>query len=690
MDVAAAPVSALKGVGPKLAERLARLNLRTVQDILFHLPNRYEDRTRLTPIGSLRPGREALIAGTVELADVVYRRRRSLMVRLADGTGHLHLRFFHFNAAQQRNLARGTRLRVFGEVRFGPGGFEMAHPEYQRLEGDTPAQAEERLTPVYPTTEGLYVPALRKLAQQALERWLEQIPEWLPEEVLHELKFPTLREALAYVHFPPPKADVAALLAGKHPTQARLAFEELLAHQLRLRSRRAQFAASAAPALVGDATLSAQLRTRLPYTLTRAQERVLAEILADVKHPHPMQRLIQGDVGSGKTVVAAFAALTAIEAGYQTAVMAPTELLAQQHLRSFSDWLAPLGVDVIGFSGKLKGGARKQVIESLSRDKSAVVVGTHALFQDDVEFAKLGLIVVDEQHRFGVHQRLQLRDKGSRGTRRPHQLTMTATPIPRTLAQSLYADLDVSVIDELPPGRKPVETVAVPATRRAEVVERIHTACRGGRQAYWVCPAIEESEDLELQAATDTAEALQEALPGVRIALVHGRMKPADKDAAMAAFLAGQTQLLVATTVIEVGVDVPNATLMIVENAERLGLAQLHQVRGRVGRGAGASVCVLLYEAPLSDFARERLATLRDSNDGFAIARKDLEMRGPGELLGTRQAGMPRFRIADVLRDAALLPRVQATADLLLQRHIDAVDPIVRRWLGVHEGYGTV
>jgi ATP-dependent DNA helicase RecG len=690
MDVATAPVSALKGVGPKLAEKLARLNLHTVQDILFHLPHRYEDRTRLMPIGAVRPGREALVTGTVELADIVYRRRRSLVVRVADGTGHLHLRFFHFNAAQQRNLARGTRLRVFGEVRFGPAGLEMAHPEYQRLEGDAPAKAEDRLTPVYPTTEGLYIPAMRRMVQQALEQWLDEIPEWLPDGVLHELRLPTLQEALAYVHFPPPAADIPALLSGKHPTQARLAFEELLAHDLRLRQRRALMSTHSAPVLAGTGALYRRLLSQLPFQLTQAQQRVLDEILADLKQPRPMQRLIQGDVGSGKTVVAALASLAAIEAGFQTAVMAPTELLAQQHLRSFSAWLAPLGVGVLGYSGKMKASARKQALATLSHEKNTVAVGTHALFQDGVGFANLGFIIVDEQHRFGVHQRLQLREKGDRGARRPHQLTMTATPIPRTLAQSLYADLDVSVIDELPPGRKPVETVVVPAARRAEVVERIHAACKSGRQAYWVCPAIEESEDLELQAATETAEVLKTALPGVRVALVHGRLKPADKENAMAAFQAGETQLLVATTVIEVGVDVPNATLMIVENAERLGLAQLHQLRGRVGRGAESSACVLLYEAPLSEFARERLNTLRTSNDGFEIARKDLEMRGPGELLGTRQAGLPRFRIADVLRDAALLPRVQATAELLMREHIDTVEPIVRRWLGTHDGYSDV
>jgi ATP-dependent DNA helicase RecG len=690
MDISATPVTALKGVGPKLADKLARLGLHTVQDVLFHLPFRYEDRTRLTPIGALRPGREALFAGTVELADVVFRKRRSLVVRLADGTGHVHLRFFHFNAAQQNNLARGTRLRVFGEVRFGPSGYELAHPEYQRLDADAPAQAEDRLTPVYPTTEGLYLPALRRLVQQALERWLERISEWLPEPVLRELRMPTLREALAYVHFPPPGADTEKLVAGIHPTQARLAFEELLAHQLSLRQRREQAIASAAPVLRDEGRLRAQLLARLPFQFTAAQQRVLEEILADLKRPHPMQRLVQGDVGSGKTIVAAAAGLAAIETGHQVAVMAPTELLAEQHLRNFSAWLAPIGVPVLGVSGKLKAAARRAALATLASERRLVAVGTHALFQQDVAFARLGLIVVDEQHRFGVHQRLQLRAKGQQGDSQPHQLTMTATPIPRTLAQSLYADLDVSVIDELPPGRRPVETVAITGARRAEVVERIHTACRAGRQAYWVCPAIEESEVLDIQAATETFEALTAALPGVRVALVHGRLKPAEKEQRMGAFQAGEIQLLVATTVIEVGVDVPNATVMVIENAERLGLSQLHQLRGRVGRGAEASACVLLYQTPLSPFARERIATLRATNDGFEIARKDLEMRGPGELLGTRQAGLPRFRIADVIRDAPLLPRVQATAELLRRQHPATVAPIIRRWLSAGEGYRDV
>ncbi len=690
MDVATAPITVLKGVGPKLAEKLARLGLRTVQDVLFHLPLRYEDRTRLTPIGALKPGRAALITGTVELSDVVYRGRRSLIARVADGTGHVNLRFFYFNAVQQQNLARGTRLRVFGEVRFGSGGLEMVHPEYQRLDAETPAQAEDRLTPVYPTTEGVHASVLRRLATQALERAAAQIPEWLPETVLKQLNLPSLSDALAFVHFPPPGADIEKLLAGRHPTQQRLAFEELLAHHLSLRRRRVQMAAYTAPALNGAGKLLQRLLAQLPFQFTGAQQQVLKEILADLHQPHPMQRLVQGDVGSGKTVVAAAASLVAIEAGYQVAVMAPTELLADQHLRNFSNWLAPLGIDVMGFSGKLKTRARHAALAALTAQKCPVVVGTHALFQDDVEFARLGMIVVDEQHRFGVHQRLKLREKGRRGAQQPHQLIMTATPIPRTLAQSPYADLDVSVIDELPPGRKPVETVALPAARRADVVARIRTACESGRQAYWVCPAIEESEVLEIQAATDTADTLQEALPGVRVALLHGRMKSKDKEQVMARFEAREIDLLVATTVIEVGVDVPNATLMIIENAERLGLAQLHQLRGRVGRGAEASVCVLLYEPPLSEFAHERIAALRASNDGFEIARKDLEMRGPGELLGTRQAGLPRMRIADVLRDAALLPQVQTTAEQLTQHYPQAVEPVIRRWLGATETYSNV
>jgi ATP-dependent DNA helicase RecG len=690
MDIASLPVTRLKGVGPKLAEKLKRLGLYTVQDVLFHLPLRYQDRTRVLPIGGLRPGMETVVEGEIELADVVFRGRRSLICRVSDGTGHLHLRFFYFSAAQQANLSRGRRLRLFGEVRFGPAGLEMIHPEYEFIDGSQAARPEENLTPVYPATTGVHQLSLRKLARQALEKYLDKIEELLPTEVLQELQLPTLTEALALVHQPPPHTPVELLAERKHPAVMRLAFEELLAHHLSLKRLRKRVQTESAPAVSGEGELMRQLLARLPFQLTRAQQRVLDEILTDLRMSHPMQRLVQGDVGSGKTVVAACASLAAVESGLQVAVMAPTELLADQHLRNFSAWLEPLGVTVAGLSGKLNGRARQEALENIGSGRADIAVGTQALFQEDVEFADLGLIIVDEQHRFGVHQRLALREKGRVGARHPHQLIMTATPIPRTLAQSLYADLDVSVIDELPPGRKPVETVAIPAARRADVVSRIHDACTAGRQAYWVCPLIEESETLELETATDTAQALHEALPELKVALIHGRMKPLEKEKIMAAFKRGDINLLVATTVIEVGVDVPNASLMIIENAERLGLSQLHQLRGRIGRGQAESHCVLLYQAPLSEMARARLAALRETGDGFEIARRDLEMRGPGEVLGTRQAGMPQFHIADLLRDHALLPRVQQLADQILKEHPENVDPIVRRWLSGAETYGSV
>ncbi|MDH3561856.1 MAG: ATP-dependent DNA helicase RecG [Gammaproteobacteria bacterium] len=690
MDIATLPVTALKGVGPKLADKLKRLNLHTVQDVLFHLPLRYQDRTRLMRIGSLRPGREAVVEGEIELADVVFRGRRSLICRVSDGTGHLHLRFFYFNAIQQQNLARGRRLRLFGLVRFGAVGLEMIHPEYEFTDGAQPAPAEENLTPVYPSTTGVHQLSLRKIARQTLEKHLNKIHDWLPPVVLQELKLPTLTEALALVHQPPPHTPVELLAEGKHPAVRRLAFEELLAHHLSLKRLRAQMQTEKAPVVTGAGELIKQLLAGLPFRLTPAQERVLHEILHDLGQQHPMQRLVQGDVGSGKTIVAALASLGAIESGLQVAVMAPTELLADQHLKNYSGWLEPLGISVVGLSGKLNGRARQNVLEKIVAGRAAIAVGTQALFQEGVEFSDLGLIVVDEQHRFGVHQRLALREKGRRGERRPHQLIMTATPIPRTLAQSLYADLDVSVIDELPPGRQPVETVAIPSARRADVVSRIREACTAGRQVYWVCPLIEESETLELETATDTAEALREAFPDLRLALIHGRLKPLEKEKIMAAFKRGEVQLLVATTVIEVGVDVPNASLMVIENAERLGLSQLHQLRGRIGRGSAESHCVLLYQPPLSEMARARLGAMRETSDGFEIARRDLEMRGPGELLGTRQAGMPQFHIADLLRDRALLEHVQSVAEQVLKEYPERVEPIVRRWRGSAEEYGRV
>jgi ATP-dependent DNA helicase RecG len=695
MDIATLPITTLKGVGPKLREKLEqRLGWRTVQDVLFHLPFRYQDRTRITPLGSLRPGQEALVSGRVELADVVFRGRRSLLVRVSDGTGHLTLRFFHFSGSQQEGLTRGRLLRIFGETRPGSAGLEMIHPEYELLADDTAPQPEAALTPFYPTTEGVHQLSVRKLVAQALDRHLAHIPEWLPEPLLAELRLPTLAEALAYVHRPPPHVDVAELEQGRHPAQQRLVFEELLAHHLSLKRLRARLQQQPAPPLASahanDNPLVSQLITALPYRLTGAQQRVLAEIRADLVRAHPMQRLVQGDVGSGKTIVAALAALVAVEGGYQVAIMAPTELLAEQHWRNFDHWLRPLGLEVAWLSGKLSAKNRRRMLELIASGRAPLAVGTHALFQEEVEFAKLGLVVVDEQHRFGVHQRLLLREKGRHNGLVPHQLIMTATPIPRTLAQAFYADLDVSVIDALPPGRKPVETVVLPDTRRAEVVARVHAACRDGRQAYWVCPLIEESDQLQAEAATETAAVLGAALPELRVALVHGRLKPAEKEAVMRDFKDGRVQLLVATTVIEVGVDVPNASLMIIENAERLGLSQLHQLRGRVGRGAAQSSCVLMYHAPLSQTARERLAILRESNDGFEIARRDLEMRGPGEVLGTRQTGEQAFHIADLVRDQRLLPHIERAARLLQEEYPEHVTPLIRRWLGVREHYGEV
>ncbi len=681
MDITTQPITSLKGVGPKLKDKLARLGLRTVQDVLFHLPHRYQDRTKLTPIGRLRPGREALIAGTIEASDVVFRKRRALLVRLADGTGHLHLRFFYFNATQQEKLKRGQRLRVFGEVRFGPAGYEMAHPEYQLLEGDAEAVPEPTLTPVYPATEGVAQFTLRKLTHQALERYGRSIPEWLPADALASLDLPTLEAAIHLVHEPPPGEDLAAILDARHPVQARLIFEELLAHHLSLMSIRAENAREPASAMQVSGEPMSKLISALPFSLTGAQQRVIGEIRTDLAHEHPMQRLVQGDVGSGKTVVAAAAAMLAVEAGFQVAIMAPTELLAEQHLRNFSEWLAPLDVKVTGLSGKLAAKERREALAAIASGDAKVIIGTHALFERDAVFHRLGLIVVDEQHRFGVVQRLKLREKGAHNGRYPHQLIMSATPIPRTLAQSLYADLDVSVIDELPPGRTPVETVAVPAERRDEVVARVRAACGQGRQAYWVCPLIEESDLLEAQAAEETHAMLSEQLSGLNVGLVHGRLKPADKEKVMAAFKAGKIHVLVATTVIEVGVDVPNASLMIIENAERLGLSQLHQLRGRVGRGTAESVCVLMYEPPLGDPARERIAALRETNDGFEIARRDMALRGHGELHGTRQAGMPAFHIADLMRDVRWLEPARELAGRLLRESPDRAQAIVRRWL---------
>ena len=681
-------VTRLAGVGPALAARLEKLGVRTVQDLALLLPARYEDRTRVVPIGSLRPGQRAVVEGEILLTEVVRRRRPMLVAAFGDATGMLTLRFFHFTARQQQSLARGTRLRCFGEARAGQRGLEMVHPEYHRAvpEEETDAPA---LTPVYPGTEGLTQARLRQLVRLAWRALGQTLPELLPPGALAGRGLPSLDEALRLLHQPPPDEDVAALESGRHPARQRLALEELLAHQLAMRALRYRARRQAAWPLPGGPLVD-RFIAALPFELTGAQQRVIAEVRRDLAAREPMMRLVQGDVGSGKTVVAAAAALQAVASGAQAAIMAPTELLAEQHHGNFRGWLEPLGVGVAWLSGSQPAAERRAALARIAAGEAAVVVGTHALFQDGVEFSRLALAVIDEQHRFGVHQRLALTDKGTSAGRRPHQLVMTATPIPRTLAMATYADLDTSVIDELPPGRGEVRTVAMPESRRAEVIARIREACAAGRQAYWVCPLVEESDQLQAQAAEDTATLLAETLPELTIGLVHGRMKPADKERVMRAFKAGEIHLLVATTVIEVGVDVPRASLMIIENAERMGLAQLHQLRGRVGRGSADSTCLLLYKPPLSPTATTRLAAMRETNDGFRIARTDLELRGPGEVLGVRQTGLLSFKAADLGRDQALMPLVRELADALLQRHPDAVAALTTRWIGVATRYGQV
>jgi ATP-dependent DNA helicase RecG len=689
-ELSQVPVTTLKGVGAALAEKLAKVGLETLQDVLFHLPLRYQDRTRITPIGALRPGQDAVIEGVVAGVDVVMGRRRSLLVRLHDGSGGLSLRFFHFSQAQKDGMKRGTALRCYGEVRPGATGLEIYHPEYRALSGNEPAPVEQTLTPIYPSTEGLTQQRLRTLSEQALARLGPQsLPDWLPLELARDYRLGALDEAIRYLHRPPPDADLDELAEGQHWAQRRLAFEELLTHQLSLQRLREQVRAQAAPALPVAKRLPQLFLQNLGFSPTGAQQRVGTEIAYDLSQREPMLRLVQGDVGAGKTVVAALAALQALEAGYQVALMAPTEILAEQHFINFSKWLEPLGIEVAWLAGKLKGKARASALERIA-DGAPMVVGTHALFQEEVRFPRLALAIIDEQHRFGVQQRLALRQKGVDGRLCPHQLIMTATPIPRTLAMSAYADLDTSILDELPPGRTPVNTLVIADSRRIEVVERVRAACLEGRQAYWVCTLIEESEELTCQAAETSFEELTSALGELRVGLVHGRMKPAEKAALMDEFKRGELQLLVATTVIEVGVDVPNASLMIIENPERLGLAQLHQLRGRVGRGSAASHCVLLYHAPLSQLGRERLAIMRETTDGFVIAEKDLELRGPGEMLGTRQTGLLQFKVADLMRDADLLPAVRDAAQALLAHWPQHVSPLLERWLRHGQHYGQV
>ncbi|MBI2396655.1 MAG: ATP-dependent DNA helicase RecG [Xanthomonadales bacterium] len=685
-DAASRPLAELRGVGPATAEALARLSLHTLADLWFHLPLRYEDRTRIKPIRDLRAGESAQVEGVVDAVERGFRFRPLLRVVLSDRShATLSLRFFHFSKAQAEAFQPGLRLRVHGEVREGPAGLEIVHPRYQRVQPDTPL--ETALTPVYPAGEGIGQTTLIRLARIALAALPPDDMLDLAPAMLHGgAGLPGLGAALRLLHAPPADADIAALVARTHPAQQRLAFDELLAHQVGLRRLRRHLRAIPAPRIRPDPARRRSFLEALPFALTRAQRRVLSEIDRDLAASTPMLRLVQGDVGSGKTVVAALAALAAADAGAQTAVMAPTELLAEQHLRNFRQWLEPFGLRVVWLAGKVGGRARAQALAAIAAG-AEIVIGTHALMQEGVAFANLGLAIIDEQHRFGVHQRLALRNKGRDAARTPHQLVMTATPIPRTLAMAAYADLDVSVIDELPPGRTPVQTVAVSDARRDDVVERIRVACAEGRQAYWVCPLIEESEQLEAKAAQATFEELRAALPELSIGLLHGRMRPRDKQSVMDAFKLGEIRLLVATTVIEVGVDVANASLMVIDNAERLGLAQLHQLRGRVGRGAAVSSCVLIWQPPLSPLARERIAVMRASNDGFRIAEKDLELRGPGEVVGTRQTGQLSFRVADLVRDAAVMPAVAKAADWLLEHDARAADALVARWIGVAVEY---
>ena len=695
-------VTQLRGVGPRLHERLNTLHIGTVQDLLFHLPLRYQDRTRVVPIGRVRLGQDVMLEGEIINCQVEFGRRRSLVCRIKDGSGIITLRFFHFSAAQKNQLTPERRLRCYGEVRSGKSGYELYHPEYRVLDADDPAPLDDALTPIYPATEGLQQQRLRNLIDQALAMMDDHnLPDWIPPSLLPtslQLRLPglprevalTLPAALRYLHRPPVDAMLDALLEGRHPAQQRLAFEELLSHRLSLRTLRQQFAAQQAPALNAPAHAQQAFAAQLPFALTAAQQRVHKEIRHDLAQGHPMLRLLQGDVGSGKTVVAALAALQAVDSGYQAVVMAPTEILAEQHWHNFRQWLEPLDLKIGWLSGKVKGRQREQALTDFAQGTAQIIVGTHALFQEEVKFQRLGLVVIDEQHRFGVHQRLALREKGVSGNTLPHQLIMTATPIPRTLAMSAYADLDCSVIDELPPGRTPVNTVVISNVRRDDVVARIHQACKQGNQAYWVCTLIEESDALQCQAAEVTWQTLSEQLPDVAVGLIHGRMSAADKTAVMEAFKQGQIQLLVATTVIEVGVDVPNASLMIIENPERLGLAQLHQLRGRVGRGVRASHCLLMYQEPLAFAGKQRLAIMRDSHDGFYIAEQDLKLRGPGQVLGTQQTGLMSFRVADLIRDADLLEPVKVTADALEAQHPSHVRPLVDRWLGGRELYAHV
>ncbi|OBT10115.1 ATP-dependent DNA helicase RecG [Vibrio sp. UCD-FRSSP16_10] len=675
------PLTSLNGVGAKVAEKLAKVGLSSVQDLLFHLPHRYEDRTRVYPMIGLHAGIWAGVQGKVMTVDTVFARRKMLTVKISDGNGTITLRFFNFTAGMKNNFSEGKWVHAYGEVKRGNQGLEIVHPDFKFFNEGKETTTESNLTPVYPTTDGLRQLTLRNLTDQALELLDKSAVKELLPDGLYDSQL-SLNQALHIVHRPSPEINIEQFDSGRHPSQLRLIIEELLAQNLSMLALRSKGQLDNAIDLPASTRFKQQLLDLLPFSPTNAQTRVVKEIEDDLIKPHPMMRLVQGDVGSGKTLVAALAAVTAIEQGKQVALMAPTELLAEQHAINFSHWFETLGIKVGWLAGKVTGKAKQTQLAAIASGEAQMVVGTHALFQEQVKFHNLSLVIIDEQHRFGVHQRLELREKGASAGHYPHQLIMTATPIPRTLAMTAYADLETSIIDELPPGRTPIQTVAIPDTKRADIIERIRSACaHEGKQAYWVCTLIDESEVLEAQAAAEIAEELTAKLPELKIGLVHGRMKPAEKQSIMQQFKANELQLLVATTVIEVGVDVPNASLMIIENPERLGLAQLHQLRGRVGRGTVASHCVLLYHAPLSKTAQKRLGVLRESNDGFIIAQRDLEIRGPGELLGTKQTGVADFKIADLLRDQHLIPQVQKMARFIHQQYPQNAQAIIERWI---------
>ena len=687
------PITSLTGIGPRLQEKLMRIGINRIQDLLFHLPYRYIDRTHLISLGELKAGEDAYFQGEIELTQIRYGKRRSLLCRISDGTGAAILRFFYFSKSQQNKLQRGQLIRCYGKVRRGSSSLEIVHPEYRLLESGVDVELEKQLTAVYPSTEGLQQPRIRKLIEQALvilNSDKKNINELLPQEILLEQDLPTLADALEYVHRAPITADLQSLIDEKHPTQKRLIIEELLAHQLSLLELRNELKKEKSPIFNKSRYLVPEFLKRLSFELTNAQKNAFKIIASDLNANSAMLRLLQGDVGSGKTVIAALATLQAIEQNYQVAIMVPTELLAEQHYKNFSVWFESLNIETVLLTGKLKKSIRNIIEEKLKNKKSIVVIGTHALFQESIIFSKLGLVIIDEQHRFGVHQRLALIEKGKQYDEYPHQLIMTATPIPRTLTMTAYADLDHSIIDELPPGRIPVNTSVHSNQRRNEIIDRIKNVCDEGRQVYWVCTLIDESESLQCETVVATSEHLKQKLKKINIGLIHGRMKTNEKETIMKDFKEGKINLLVATTVIEVGVDVPNASLMIIDNAERLGLSQLHQLRGRIGRGNEKSHCILIYQPPLSNLAKERLEIMRTTNDGFVIAEKDLELRGPGEVLGTRQAGIPDFRIANLKRDSYLLSKIQTIATQLIEKNPKNVKLLIKRWLGKKHEYSNV